>query len=162
MGKKKLLKIEKIEDRTIRMITSNKRKKGILKKAIELSKLCDHKVMLYVYDENSKKVTHFSSDPDFDISQIFDQKMHREFYSNMDYEKLKGTVLKDDESALPSDHYKEALKNYEPIVQFLSHESIQKIIATDEVCAFTAYPDSHSQNTTIGALRNRNCYNKLL
>lgn len=77
------------------MITSNKRKKGIMKKAIELSKLCDHKVILYVYDENQKKVTHFSSDPDFDITEIFNQKLLREFYSNLDYEKLKGAVVKD-------------------------------------------------------------------
>ena len=95
MGKKKLEKIEKIADRTTRMITSNKRKKGIMKKAIELSKLCDHKVMLYIYDENIKKVTHFSSDPDFDIKQIFNQELHREFYSNMDYEKLKKVANKD-------------------------------------------------------------------
>ena len=94
-------KIEKIADRNIRMITSNKRKKGILKKAIELSKLGDQKVVLYVYDENLKKVTHFSSDPDFDINKIFSQKLHREFFSNLDYEKLKGTVMKDDESAAP-------------------------------------------------------------
>lgn len=51
MGKRKELKIEKIADRTTRKITSNKRKKGILKKAIELSKLCDLKVFLYIYDE---------------------------------------------------------------------------------------------------------------
>ena len=51
MGKRKLLKIDKIPDKNTRKITSNKRKKGILKKAIELSKLCDHKVFLYIYDE---------------------------------------------------------------------------------------------------------------
>ena len=79
------------------MITSNKRKKGIMKKAIELSKLCDHKVVLFVYDENQKKVTHFSSDPDFDVTEIFNQKLLREFYSNSDYERLKGAVLKDDD-----------------------------------------------------------------
>ena len=83
------MKIDKIADKTTRKITTKKRKKGILKKAIELSKLCDLKVFLYIYDEQSKKVTHFLSDPEYDISQIFDLELHREFYSNLDYEKIK-------------------------------------------------------------------------
>ena len=59
------------------MCTFNKRVKGILKKAIELSKLCDQKVILFIYDENKKKVTHFSSDPDFNVTEIFNQKLRR-------------------------------------------------------------------------------------
>ena len=52
MGKKKLENYDKIENDNKRLITLSKRKKGILKKAMELSKLCDLKVILYVYDED--------------------------------------------------------------------------------------------------------------
>ena len=52
MGKRKITDYDKIEDRTKRAITSSKRTRGIMKKAIELAKLCDHKVILYIYDEN--------------------------------------------------------------------------------------------------------------
>lgn len=46
MGRKKIETLDKIEDRSKRMITANKRVKGLMKKAIELSKLCDLKVFL--------------------------------------------------------------------------------------------------------------------
>ena len=72
MGKKKLLSYDKIEKESTRLITMGKRTKGILKKAIELSKLCDLKVIVYVYDEERKKATHFSSDPDFNPQTFFD------------------------------------------------------------------------------------------
>ena len=40
MGRKKIL-IEPIKDKRLRYITFNKRKAGLLKKAAELSQLCD-------------------------------------------------------------------------------------------------------------------------
>ena len=50
MGRK-ALKIDIINNLATREICSNNRKKGLMKKAIELSKLCDHKVFLYIYDD---------------------------------------------------------------------------------------------------------------
>ena len=69
--------------------------------------------------------------------------MQREFYCNLDYEKLKGMVAEDDEKKDPklqSEMYKEALKSYEPIVHFLSNESIEKIVSC-EAYDKSAFPD---------------------
>jgi hypothetical protein len=59
MGKKKIT-ISKIKQDRIRQITYCKRKKGLLKKAMELSLLCDVKVFLFLYDRKSaNKLLHF-------------------------------------------------------------------------------------------------------
>lgn len=51
MGKKKLEVIEKIENKNSRNVTYCKRKRGLIKKAIELSKLCEQFVYLVIYDK---------------------------------------------------------------------------------------------------------------
>ena len=51
MGKRKLEKIERIENDNTRKVTYCKRKKGLLKKAIELSKLCDQVCFVFIYDK---------------------------------------------------------------------------------------------------------------
>ena len=71
MGKRKYEKIEKIENINNRNITFIKRAKGLLKKAMELSILCDQDVFMYVYDNKKKRVIHFNSDPDKNILDIF-------------------------------------------------------------------------------------------
>ena len=59
MGKKKI-SISKIKHDRIRQITFCKRKKGLLKKAMELALLCDVKVFLFLYDKQSgNKLMHF-------------------------------------------------------------------------------------------------------
>ena len=51
MGRNKIL-IQKIKDERIRNITYIKRKKGLLKKAMELCLLCDADILLSVYPKN--------------------------------------------------------------------------------------------------------------
>ena len=51
MGRNKIT-IQKIKDERIRNITYYKRKKGLLKKAMELSLLCDVDVMVAVYPKH--------------------------------------------------------------------------------------------------------------
>ena len=90
MGKRRHDKIERIENKDRRKVTFCKRKKGLLKKSIELSLLCDVSVVVLIYDEKKKRCVHFGSHPQLNILQMFNDKCSRDFYSNKDYVKLGG------------------------------------------------------------------------
>ena len=90
MGKRRLEKIEMIQNNNHRKITYCKRKKGLLKKSIELSLLCDVSVFVFIYDEKKKRCVHFGSDPRQNILNAFNDPCIREFYSNKDYVKVGG------------------------------------------------------------------------
>ena len=60
MGRKKI-EIEKINDDRIRRVTFKKRRIGLLKKAIQLSKLTDAKVMLKVYNHEDESLIEYFS-----------------------------------------------------------------------------------------------------
>ncbi len=64
MGRKKI-QIEKIKDERSRAVTFQKRKVGIMKKAMELSILCDCEIALVIYAPGDKCIT-FSTDGNFD------------------------------------------------------------------------------------------------
>ncbi|KAK7319024.1 hypothetical protein RJT34_03733 [Clitoria ternatea] len=53
MGKKKV-EIKRIENKSTRQITFSKRRKGLMKKARELSVLCDAKVALVIFSSTGK------------------------------------------------------------------------------------------------------------
>ena len=59
MGRNKI-KIEKIKNDRIRQVTFYKRKKGLLKKAMELSLLCNVKILLCIVDKNEKAMIYCS------------------------------------------------------------------------------------------------------
>ena len=60
MGRKKI-EIERIEDERIRRVTFKKRRIGVLKKAMQLSKLTDARVELKVYhNEDDSLIEYFS------------------------------------------------------------------------------------------------------
>ena len=50
MGKKKYEEIKKIENTNNRNVTWVKRLKGVIKKSIELSILCDQEIFVFVLD----------------------------------------------------------------------------------------------------------------
>lgn len=90
MGKKKIDKIQKIECDSQRKVTFCKRKRGVLKKAMELSILCDISMFVYIYDQKSQRVIHYSSSENNDLMDIFNKKNHREFFTNRDYIRMGG------------------------------------------------------------------------
>lgn len=71
----------------MRQVTFYKRKKGLLKKAMELSILCGAKVYMYVVDMNSRKAVHFESDKESINSILTRNDLYREFYGKSDYDK---------------------------------------------------------------------------
>ena len=85
MGKKRIEKIEFLQNVYKRRVTQCKRKKGLLKKSIELSILCDLDIFLLIYDKKAKRCTHYASDPKQDLVNMFNDNCHREFLSNHDY-----------------------------------------------------------------------------
>jgi len=90
MGKRRVDQIKLINNLSHRKVTYCKRKKGLLKKSIELSILCDLKVFMYIYDKSQKRVIHFASDPSQNILEIFNTENQREYYSNNDYARVGG------------------------------------------------------------------------
>jgi len=85
MGRNKI-KIEKIKNNRLRQVTFYKRKKGLLKKAMELSLLCDVKVFLCIVDKNDKTMI-FSSEKNIqDLVNTFIVPFHnsRELFTHDD------------------------------------------------------------------------------
>jgi hypothetical protein len=66
MGKAKI-EMKKIEDNKMRNITFHKRKRGFLKKAIELSELCGKQMIIFIWDKEKNKLVHYQSNPDFNL-----------------------------------------------------------------------------------------------
>lgn len=84
MGRQKIT-IQKIKDDRIRQVTFYKRKRGLIKKAMELSVLCGVKLFLAISDKN-EKLTIFSTDVRKNCEFLKDVKKEKiiEFYSDKD------------------------------------------------------------------------------
>lgn len=61
MGKRKIDRFVKIADDNCRNVTYCKRKKGLVKKAMELSLLCDQHVYISIFDQERQKLVVYSS-----------------------------------------------------------------------------------------------------
>jgi hypothetical protein len=51
-------------------VTFCKRKRGVLKKAIELSRLCDQHVFMVIFDQSKQRIVEFSSKPEFNAKVV--------------------------------------------------------------------------------------------
>ena len=84
-----------ISDPKKRKVTLSKRKKGIFKKIIELSVLCNLDVFVMVFDKERQSISQLTSDPDFDhrvVSHMLmdvnrEQFKHRQ-YTNDNYKEF--------------------------------------------------------------------------
>ena len=65
MGKKKLEAIEKIMNKNTRNVTYCKRKRGLIKKAIELSKLCNQQIFMVIFDVEKQRLVQYNSSLEF-------------------------------------------------------------------------------------------------
>lgn len=70
MGKKKLESISLITDKNSRNVTYCKRKRGLVKKAIELSKLCNQYVYMVIFDKDKQRMIEYNSHNDFDYRVV--------------------------------------------------------------------------------------------
>ena len=68
MVQKRYTRMEVIKDKVKRKIACSKRKKGIIKKAMELSILCNQKVFLVVYDQDKNKSVQYKSHSSFGLN----------------------------------------------------------------------------------------------
>nr|BAT57269.1 MADS-box transcription factor [Trillium camschatcense] len=91
MGRGKI-EIKKIENATNRQVTYSKRRAGIMKKATELTVLCDAQVSLIMFSSTSK-LSEFCS-PSTDTKSIFDryQKLMEVDLWSDQYERMKKTL----------------------------------------------------------------------
>ena len=95
MGKKKIDNVKFVEDKNQRNVTYSKRKRGILKKAIELSSLCGQNIYLVIFDKEKQKLIEFRSKDEFNsgIVASLTQKdivmqFKHEVYTNKDYNRF--------------------------------------------------------------------------
>lgn len=61
-----------IQDKVRRSVTYCKRKKGIIKKAIEIAAMCNQKVFLALFDQERQKLVTYKSHTDFNSKTIFE------------------------------------------------------------------------------------------
>jgi len=101
MGRNKI-KIEKIENDRNRTATFTKRKHGLIKKAMELSILCDCEIALIVIE--GKKVYQYGSDGLDNILKRFadSTEIPSENVSNEDYENFEKVVKRKKEDKTPT------------------------------------------------------------
>ena len=62
MGRRKIDNVTRIEDKTQRNITYSKRMRGLVKKAMELSIMCDQQISLIIFDQVKNKLVNYNSD----------------------------------------------------------------------------------------------------
>lgn len=59
MGRRAVDKTKKIESKNQRNVAFCKRRRGILKKAIEIARMCQQKVLMVIYDPDKNKAVHY-------------------------------------------------------------------------------------------------------
>ena len=74
-----------------------KRKRGILKKCIEMSTKCHQDVYLIIYDKKNQTLVEFNSTPNFDVDELMrvkqdEHNMSYQLYGNADLKLLESNM----------------------------------------------------------------------
>ena len=79
--------MEMIQDKFKRKIACSKRKRGIVKKAMELSILCNQNILMIIYDKDKNKAVNYFSENDVDLDklQVLITNKQSKKFSNKDY-----------------------------------------------------------------------------
>ncbi|CAO3654798.1 unnamed protein product [Mucor hiemalis] len=101
MGRKKI-QIQPIKDDRNRQVTFLKRKHGLMKKAYELSVLCNCEVALVIIPSNNKLIQYSSSDMNSLLKKFHENDLPREIKSNQDF--IENNTDKNDEDQEYSDN----------------------------------------------------------
>ncbi|SAM00871.1 hypothetical protein [Absidia glauca] len=141
MGRKKI-KIQTIEDDRNRQVTFLKRKHGLMKKAYELSVLCDCEVALIIFNNNGKLVQYASTEMDNILMKYTEYNEPHESKSNHDFvnaSDMDDNKVEDDDTGL-EDHqqHHDHLDNQAPSTsrqhmkqpphaQHLDHQRLQHV-----------------------------------
>lgn len=95
MGKRKINTERFIQNKNQRNVTFSKRKRGILKKAIELSSLCGLDIFMVIFDKEKQKMIEFRSRDDFTskiVAQLTQKDISLQFkhevFTNEDYNRF--------------------------------------------------------------------------
>ena len=97
MGRRTVDKTKLIGNKNQRNVAFCKRRRGILKKAIEISRMCQQQVFLFIYDPQKDKAVQFANDASFTLKNVYqimnrlkksDEPENLEAYTNEDYQKL--------------------------------------------------------------------------
>lgn len=95
MAKRSQKPISYLKNKDQRNVTYSKRKRGIIKKAIELSVLCGQDIFMVIFDKEKQKLIEYRSSKEFNTTIVEaltnkDIALHfkHEIYSNAHYKKL--------------------------------------------------------------------------
>ena len=70
MGHGKISLDERIQHKKSRANAFYKRKFGVLRKLVQISKMCDKEILLLIYDKEAKNLIEYQSNPDFDLERL--------------------------------------------------------------------------------------------
>ena len=95
MFRKKTKKMELIMNTNIRNTTYSTRKRGLLKKAMEISMLCAQNIFMVMFDPTKNKIVIYRSSNDLDSTKIDDlfngahmRTAHVEYYTDDNYDQM--------------------------------------------------------------------------
>ena len=107
MGKRKLATYDKIEEKQSRNTTFCKQRKGLIKKAMELSLLCGVQVCVAIYSEERRRMVVYKSHGDESINMFHDLMGNPSKMEKINFEHFTNENSYDFEVYLNQDHISE-------------------------------------------------------